>query len=305
MSDVIVRRTSLALRPLDDLTSSLVQSAEARVEPEGVGALRKSDGFYVFSNLSGGLHTVTVEEPSYRAFRTDVTLPLPVANRLLIDVHGENEEFVVISSVDVASRTLTFEGRTIRPALPRGTTVMTSRIVTALSEEAEGDGVISVVVDDVGSGPTLLRTGDFVRLRRDRVIRLRPGPYYAFEQHTKRLTGVVTDVVTMLPIAGAEARVERIDNLPVSSQNVGTTATNRVELFHFNPGTTRIVGTELDVAATTDARGRFALTFSPRANVDPATMRVRFSAPGYLASSSNVSLSPSPAALASVALTPA
>jgi hypothetical protein len=304
MTDRLLRRASVALKPVDDLTSSLVQSAEIRTAASAGVALRKSDGFFVFSNLPDGAHTITIEEPSYRTFDIVLSLPLPNEDRLLLSIQGENEEFLVVSSVDAPSRTLTFQSRTFRPALRAGSPVITSRVVTALSEELEGEGVVSAVVDDVGTGATLIQPGDFVRIVRERLVRLRPGPYYPFEDETKRLTGAMIDALTSQPIVGGEARLQRVDNVAVSSRNVGTSSANRARIYFFDSGTPRIIGTERDISATTDARGRFAFTFSQRLSFDPTSLRLRFSAPGYVTTNRNTSFVSGSAAFANVPMTP-
>lgn len=62
---VIRKSAVLVVSVIDDHTGKMVSGSNIRVAAEGIKAYRKDDGYYVFINLSGSSHEITVESDIY------------------------------------------------------------------------------------------------------------------------------------------------------------------------------------------------------------------------------------------------
>ena len=230
MIEQITRQVSIAMMMIDDLTSLIVRQADVNLMGSTQNAIVKPDGFCVISDVEDGTYSLTIKTPIHQHYLYSLSLPLPADDRFFLRVPGENEEYIVIESVDAASLTIHFAARSFRPGLDAGTSVITSRLETALVTELEGEGIDSAELTDVGSGGNRLRTGDVVRFVRDGMIRLKAGPYYPFTGPLLRVVGAVRESGSNLPLKGVEVTVRRVNRLPVSTQQIGTTPENRIRL---------------------------------------------------------------------------
>ncbi len=274
----------MAVQLLDDLSATTVRDADVWIRGSRRRAVGKEDGFYVFTDLEPGPYELTIDSARYQPFEHSFELPLPTAHRLILDVPGENERMLVVQGVDAAASTISFAARNFLHPLPAGTPVISSRLVTTLTAELEGEAVDTATLTSVGAGVTALRSEDVVRLVKQRVVRMRPGPYYPFSSTLTRLTGTVRDAATGQSIRGATLELTRINAEDVLSAEVGTSPGNSVRVYTVGSGAAmRALGPRRTVRSTTDQRGRYSFYFPARRDLTVDNVTVGVTATGYVA----------------------
>lgn len=286
------RRVSVAMMMVDDITSNILRSVEVTLADSLSKPVFNDDGFCVFTDVPEGTYALSIQTLQHRPFSNNITIPLSTTDNFVWNVPGENESFVVVQSVDVSTCTITFATRDFRPRLAVGTAVISNRFLTTLAQPLEGAGITSAVLAAVVSGAEALQAGDLVRFVDHRIIRMLAGPYYPYLFDIQRVHGTVTDSVTGLPLSSAVVELRRVNNQVVQSQNVGTSAGNRVRLYTVGTGpASRVIGRQADVRCETDARGRYLLYFRRREDLIITDIRVRVSLAGYQNSVETVSFS--------------
>jgi hypothetical protein len=249
-----------------------------RIEGQRQHPVVKDDGFYVFTDLGAGTFRLTVRGPRYQEFEQVFALPLPANDRLILDVPGENELALVVRSADPATNTIRFQARDIFDRLPAGAPVVSSRLVTALAQPLEGEGVDAATLVSVGN----LQEDDIVRLLKPRVVRLRPGPGYPFAADLRRLTGTVRDAADGRPVARATAELVQVNGHAVNAETVGTASANSATIYSIGAGPEkRAIGAARDIRCITTHRGGYAFCFPSRADLHVQSVRVRVTANGY------------------------
>lgn len=278
----------MAVRLLDDLHSTIVRDAVVRIEGQRQHPVVKDDGFYVFTDLGAGTFRLTVRDPRYQEFEQMFALPLLTNDRLILDVPGENELVLVVRSADPATGAIRFQARDVFDRLPAGAPVVSSRLVTALAQPLEGEGVDAATLVDVGN----LQEDDIVRLLKPRVVRLRPGPGYPFAADLRRLTGTVRDADDGRPVERATAELIQVNGHTVNAEIVGTTSANSATIHSIGAGPEkRVIGVARDTHCITTTRGGYAFYFPVRADLNVQSVVVRVTANGYqTAASANIDL---------------
>lgn len=286
------RRVCVAMMMVDDITSGILRQVEVTMADSLSKPVFNGDGFCVFTDVPDGTYALSIQTHHHRPFFHDITIPLSTTDDFVLDVPGENESFVVVQSVDLSTRTITFATRDFRPRLAVGTAVISNRFLTTLAQPLEGTGIVSAVLTEVVSGAETLQAGDLVRFVDHRIIRMLAGPYYPFLSDIQRVSGTVTDSVTGLPLASVVVELRRVNNQVVQNQNVGTSAGNRVRLYTVGTGPDlRVIGRQTDVRCETDVRGRYLLYFLRREDLIITDIRVRATLSGYQNSVETVSFS--------------
>jgi len=284
LPEAIRRRVSFAVRVLDDVTGLPLDLATARIPAVKRDAIAKDGGFYVFADLDPGTHAVAVTASRHQpfAFSADTPVAAGTPSRLL-RVHGENERILAIQSVLAPSSSVRVAATDVHPGVPAGATVIHQAGQTTLAAPFAGESVDEVELTSLAG----LAANQFIRILAEPAIRLRPDPYYDLTSETppsRRLVGTVRSAATGEPIAGARLEVRRVNGLALTARTLGATPPSSARFSSVGGGASRrVVGLQADIVSMTDERGRFALRFSPRRELQVDDVRLRVTAVGFVA----------------------
>lgn len=288
MSSAFFERTrrvaSLALRVVDDITSNYVRGGDARLSNARYyrKAITKSDGFYVFADIVPGSYDLSIEADGYENYEQNVDLPL--SGSVVLEVPGENEVMLSVSDSNTATEVVEFAAKHFFPAAPTGTMVISSRRISSLAENLEGEGISMATLDEVGSGASRIRRRDVLRLVGEPLIRLRPAPHYRFDRQLRRLSGTVRDVASSEPIVDASVTLTRIGSETVNFEDVGTMPDNTVRVYTLGntAATKRVIGVTRDVQKLTNGRGQYVFYFPWRPDLIIDQVTLTATATGYV-----------------------
>jgi len=268
--ETTTRVVSLAVRIVDDMTSSLVSGAEVILSNDRYSkkAVGKTDGFYVFADIEPGTYSLSIAATDYEFFDQGIDVPLP--GSVVLDIPGENEVMLSVVSSDTATETIEFAAKQFFTPVNVGTTAISSKRISSLAATLEGEAVTTATLDEVGSGANRIEPEDVLRLVGERLIRLRPAPHYRFENHIRRLSGSVRDASTGHPIDGAIIELSRIGTDSINSEDVGTTPENTVRVHTVGSGAIakRVLGLNRDIQKRANFRGQFVFYFPQRPDLD-------------------------------------
>jgi len=284
-----IRVVSLAVKLVDDLSSNIITNGNVLLSSIGGNdrvhaAIKKQDGFYVLTDVPDWAYKLSIKAQSYQSFEHNLTMPLPVTDKSVLNIPGQNELLLSVQSSDTSTETVSFANRHFYHPIVAGTQVISSRRLGALATTLEGESVGEATLDEVGSGASRIRTNDIIRFIGERVIRLKPAPHYAFGKQLRRLIGSVRDAATDQAIPNAQVEITRVNSHNINAEDVGTTANNTVSIYSIQNGVNkRVIGTSNDIQRIVDSRGRFVLYFPERLDLDIDNITLSVTAANYAA----------------------
>jgi hypothetical protein len=263
MHDQLIQRASLVGQVIQDITYTPLEPGRYRAELVGFSRPPESKpgGFFVFTNVPAGPYTLRLTGDRLRPRACDVKLPLaaslaPPPAPPFFDLPGEDELIVVARAINGGSRKLTFDQVILPLIIPAGAKVLSANFSSTLSS-ALGPGTVSEAKVEDASG---FAAGAVVRIRRGIAIRMRFDPYYPFSTPITRIVGKVTLQATpTVPLLGALITLTHVNDAPVLVSNVAGAHVATVDL---GGGASAMLGTDIDVAASTDSAGYYSLYFT-------------------------------------------
>lgn len=279
-SERSVRSVSMAFRVVDDLTGDPIPRAEVISGVLANRIVSKPDGYHVFTDVEDGTYGIGIRSRGFRDYSLTATLPLDPAIYPLVEVPGENELILAVRQVH-AGTIVRFAARDIYPGFPAGSAVIGDGFTATLAADLAGEDVEEAELSGVPGGVSI-SANDFLRVRGERLIRLRPGPYYPFEPLQRRLAGTILHATSGEPIAGAEVRIERVNSKTVTARTLGSTAADVARFHTISSGSNlRVVGTDPDILGVSDSRGRFQFYFTEKNALTIDEVRLHVEAAGY------------------------
>jgi hypothetical protein len=252
-------------RLADDLTRRPVTSADVslRLDEGAVDALKKDDGHFAFVDLapSAADYHIRVTGPAYetRVFASK----LPATAPLQVTFAGEDELYVVVSTVSAAQNRVTFASIPLLPAIDAGASVIGEGGFTGkLAEPMGGLAVQSAVLDSVAG----LAAGRVLRIVRSPSLLLRAGPYYPFPTGlTVIALRIAENTPEEAPIPGATVTLTRLNGATPTNVAVDT-----LTVRNFTVGTGTLVLDDLHRASVSNDRGDAVLYLGGEAAVTSA-----------------------------------
>lgn len=283
------RGVSLAVKLVDDLSSKIITDGNVLLSKIGGNdrvhsAIKKQDGFYVFTDVPDEAYKLTIEAQYFQSFEHNLTMPLPVIDNFVLNIPGQNELILSVQNSNTSTETVTFADRHFYRVIDAGTSMISSRRLGALAVSLEGESVGEAILDEVGSGTSRIHTNDIIRFIGERVIRMKPAPHYVFGKKLRRLIGTVRDNATDQAITNAQVEIARVNSHNLNAEDVGTTASNTVRVYSIQNGTNkRVIGTNNDIQKRVNDRGRFVLYFPERLDLDIDNITLSVTAANYAA----------------------
>jgi len=235
--------------------------------------LYKVDGYFVFSDLAPPAvpRQIRLSGEGYRARTVSQVLPAVAPVELTFD--GEDEVYVVVKTINVATNAVTFDPIPFLPTIPLGAPVIgEAGFSTTLAAVLEGDTVAGATLASV----TGVAANAVLRLGRSRNCVLRPVAGYAFPADRTVIAIAVLAAADGAPLPGAITTIDRINGMAPASVTVGT-----LPLTVATFGTQRSVLGPVDaVTATADARGWCVFYFP--ASLPITQLRVSVSNTGHV-----------------------
>jgi hypothetical protein len=292
-------------RLCDELTREVVLPSDFRVAVTGVSpasrgqAEYKADGFFCFQGLLASVTPYAIEMTSAHYQPRSFLMGLPATTPVEIAYGGEDEVYVLLKTVNAATKTVGFDKFPFLPRVLAGALVIgEGGFSSTLKENLEGVDVVTATLDSV----TGLAAGQLLRIVRSQGLLAKPGPYYPFPALTTRVhVKVVEDTPGEAPLGAAQLAVQTVETIAPVGTLVGGVEVKTVALP--GPGPTLVLGTARDLRARTDARGQAVLFF--RGDWPLTTCTVGVSAAGYVTKTVNLALLAAQRTLATVKLTPA
>jgi hypothetical protein len=283
MSEMTTKRVSLYGRLTDDLTRDVVsgRAFDAVLSATGQRALRKDDGYFVFTDLAPSAtdYEILVSARSYQ--RRTLAINLPTALAVEVAYPGEDELCVIVTGVDAESRRVSFEKLPFVPTIRAGSGVFGPGDFTAtLDAPLEGSEVEFAILSSVVG----LGDGALLRFVRSTNLILQPGPYYPFEANT---TLVVLKAVGSTagdpPVGDATITIDQVNAVALTTTLVGGLNLHTVTLAG---SPTLLLGPDRAIQTVTNERGD-ALFYFP---VDtPITeLRMQITRSGYVSASETI-----------------
>jgi hypothetical protein len=278
------QRVSLFGRLADDLTRDVIPGGwfDASLVATGRRALRKDDGYFVFTDLKPamGAYEVSVRARYYQRRTLSATIPTTTAVQLANP--GEDELFVVVTGVDASARRVSFDPLPFVPTIRSGANVFgPDPFVATLDEPLEGSEVDFGILNTVAG----LAIGAILRVVRSTNVILQPGPYYPFDADTTLVViKVVEDTAGDPPIEGAAIVIDQINSGALSTTTIGGLPLHTFALA----GKLMLLGPDRGRQTITNERGDavFYLPFGT-----PATaMRLQISRTGYNAATETITI---------------
>jgi hypothetical protein len=302
MSDVLTTALSFFGRGIDALSRDPLPAAEYRVSVVSppVEAVYKRDGYFAFQNLRPSPSAYTFQMTSLRYQTKAFQKALPTASPVELSMPGEDELFLVIKSVTVATKKIGFDKIPFLPRIPKDARVLgEAGFSTTLKSELGGVDADVATLNDV----TGLSAGMLLRIVRSRSLVAKPGPYYPFPQGmTVVALTIVEDAPGEEPLADARARITQVNGVSPASTVVDGVALHHVTL-PAPPNPTLILGLQEDLSAFSDGRGRAVFYYPGIWSL--SSLEVELTHPGHVTKTAVVTLTPGQRTSATLKLMPA
>ena len=277
--ETTITRVSAFGRFADDLTRKSLEPTmfDVRLRNEPVHAQKKSDGYFVFTDLepSATTYPVGVTATGYQSRGFDVSVPTPSA--VEVSFGGEDELFVRVTGVDMPNDRVDFDTPPFVPTIRAGAAVFGEGGFTAtLKDDLEGSSVGFAILDNV----TGVAQNEALRIVRSPRLTLRAGPYYAFNADATLVAiKVVDNAPDQPPLEGAAITIDQVDGSALGTHNVGGVSLRTATLV-----STQVIllGTDRAVQTTSNHRGDAVFYFEPTTaigNVRIAITRSGFQTP--------------------------
>lgn len=301
VSDRLVSTLSFFGRVTDDVSREPVSTREFRVflKAPPQEALYKTDGYFVFLDLkpSGSDYTFRVASSLYQARTMEKSLPSAAPVELSFD--GEDEVYLVVKSFNAALNQIKFDPIPFLPLVPKGAPVLgEAGFSTAIASDLGGVNVQSASLTSVSG----LAAGSLLRIVRSHSLIAKRGPYSILPAGmTVAAVKIVEDTPGEKPLDGARARLQKVNALTPVTTVVGGVPLKHVSLLASSTQHL-ILGLEKDLNTFTDSRGNGLFYFPGYWEL--SSLEVEFSHPGYLTSTSVLSLSAGWRTSVTIKLTP-
>jgi hypothetical protein len=287
-AEVHQNRLSFFGRVADDLTRRVLGPDDITVSVEGSAkqAIKKSDGYFAFSDLEPSVaqYRVRVAAPRYEGRTISRSLAVD-SSPVELSLAGEDEIYVAIATVVPAQKQVTFGERPVIPSIDTGAPVIgEGNFVAALAEPLEGQKAFCAVLNTIDG----LAPGQLLRIVRSRNLLVRPGPYYAFPAGTTVAAFKVVEAGPgEAPVGGALIEITEVDATVARAVDVQGL---RLAVFGptGNPPTTIALDAD-DGRTVTNDQGDAVLYFSA---AKPArTVKIAVSKAGYQNAARTIDLS--------------
>jgi hypothetical protein len=282
MIDSLSGRLSFFGRVTDDFRREPAWQGEYRVmldQPRPAEALYKQDGHFVFSDLppSATAYAFRMLDGLYQGRQFSKVLPTTAPVEVAYD--GEDEVYVFAKTINAAANQVTFDAIPFLPLLRAGSTVLAEGgFSTTLAEDLAGVDVTTAVLTSVVG----LVGGKLMRIVRSHCLRAKAGPYYPFPTGTTvSLLKVVEDNPEETPLAGATARLQKVNTTALASTTVGAAVLRHVALAG-PPPNALVLGTDADLDVVTEARGNAVFYFPGQFAL--TSLELAISRTGYVSS---------------------
>jgi hypothetical protein len=261
-------------RLADDLTRRTVTPAEVSVTlvESGVRALLKDDGHFAFADTEPAStdYHIRVAGDAYetRVFAAKLLALAPKQ----IAADGEDQLYVVVSTIVNAQKRVTFTSIPFLPAIDAGASVVGEGGFTAkLAEPIGGQAVQNAVLDSVAG----LGQGQLLRIARGPNLLLRAGPYATFSSAlTVVALRIAENTSDEAPIPGAVVTVTELNGAAPATVALGS-----LSVRNFTVGGGAVVLDDLHRTTTSNARGDAVLYFPGEAAL--TSVRLDLSHPKY------------------------
>lgn len=283
MSDGLDSTLSFFGRVVDDFRREPAWLGEYRITLASppAEALYKQDGHFAFANLppSAMDYSFRLVDGLYQGRSLQKGLPstIPVE----IAYAGEDEIYLVIKTVNAATKQITFDPIPFLPVIRRGSEVLGEGVFsTTLAEDLAGVDVTTALL----TGVVGLSSGNLLRIVRSRCLRAKAGPYYPFPSGTTVfLLKVVEDSPAEPPLAAAKGRLMKVNALTPSTATVGGLPLHYLSLAG-PPAQQPVLGTDADRDSFTEKRGNAVFYFPGHWLL--SSIEIEVSCPGYVTATS-------------------
>jgi hypothetical protein len=283
MRDTRTTSLSFAVQAVSDITYEPVPAPayQAVLEDSVRQADYRNQGIFLFTNVSPGFYNLLLSGNDFQNQSYPVSVPLPPHPvesppfppfLKVLDVAGENELIVVVTSVNPASRRITFTPEIIPKDIHSNAPVHSIGFRAQLAVTLDPGLVSEARLTSVdGLGP-----GSIVRIVRGESVRLRFNPYFILPDGFTRIAGKIvrSDAETSLP--AVQVRLTQINGFPVVLSDVETALVAVVDV----PGAPVVFGTQRDIVTTTNDSGDF--NFYSSRPVFAGSVRLQASCSGFL-----------------------
>jgi hypothetical protein len=240
----------------------------------GTSPVCKENGLFAFADLrpKASPYSITVGGHAYRARRIEASLPTP--DPVAVTGDGEDELYVSVTTVELATQRVGFDRIPFLPTIDAGAEVVGPGGFSAtLGERLEGEDVDFAVLSTVAG----LTPGDVLRIVRSNRLLLRPGPYYTFPEPATILSARFhDDTSAAYSIAGARLALDQVNGVATTTVTVGGVVLHRVQIG----GSSVVLGPASAVETHSNPRGEALLDFP--AHLAITSLRLQVSCPGYV-----------------------
>jgi hypothetical protein len=284
MAESVSQKVSLVGQVIEDLTfepldfqrfsAELYQGPKEKLVRVNQTPHYKDNGYFAFTDVGLGDYTLQILGERFQTQQITVTLAPTVIDQtknklpqllaqVIFDQPGDNELIVLVDAVN--NSRITFEDAIIRKRIRAGATVIANGGQTRLTKTLEPGKITSARLDSVAG----INAGDLVRIIRDRSIRLRFDPYYEELAESTRIVGTASiQGQPGITVPNAFISVEKVNGTAVTISDVAgaKVATGIIG------GSVRVLGTERDLQALTNASGDYTIYFN-RADIVNVTLK--------------------------------
>jgi hypothetical protein len=260
-----IQRASLIGHVVEDVVYEDINPSRFQAELIGRGTTPqyKQDGFFVFSGLREGDYMLKIT--GERLQPATINVAIPAQTPVFLESRGDNELVVIVRQVEddsenTGSKKITFDPVILTKQIRAGARVVSNALpaeppAKLIATLPAGEVSTARVGDAVG-----LTQNSIVRIIRDRSIRMNLDPYHVFATSITRVVGkVVSAQNPALPLAGAQVRVTRVNDIAVIANDI-----QHVAIFTGvdTSGKSIVLGAEKDISAVTNEKGDYNLYFS-------------------------------------------
>lgn len=221
MGERIIQKLSLVGQVVEDLNFNVIKHPRFRVQllrknnsPNSVAIISnhspqyKSDGFFVFSNLSNDEYTLRIQATSFQTLYYPFSIPFQWTNSI-IKSSGDNELIVVVKDIVPSKNKVTFEPIILSKEIEKHSIVISNNLETKLSERLEIGKRESALLSSVNN----LSVGSIIRIIRGNSLRLKFNPYFTHQNGVTNIIGkVVSSTNNELPLKGVKIQLKKIND---------------------------------------------------------------------------------------------
>ena len=292
-------RLSFFGRIADDLTRQVLLPTDTAVSLEEGRreALIKADGHFAFADLEPSAANYRIHIGA-RSYQDRVILQaLPTSAPVQVMLPGEDELYVLITSVAAPQKRVTFEQITFVAPIEAGAVVIgEGGFTTTLAEALEGQKVTFAVLSTVAG----LAAGQMLRIVRSPDLLLRPGPYYPFPiDATVFAVKVVASDPLQTALSNAGIAITGINGTAPTVTDVGGLQLSRFNLGGNPPGS--VILDDNDRNTVTNDRGDAVFYFPGSKPI--TTIDVTVSKLGYQTAARSINVTANARSFQSIALT--